>query len=82
KAIHFSFKTDVRRWYGGGTRQVLEMTETMPKDMPKGEYQVGFALPDAAESLAERAEYAIRCANPLSFTAGINWLGQLTIHNA
>ena len=82
KAIHFSFKTDVRRWYGGGTRQVLEMTETMPKDMPKGEYQVGFALPDAAESLAGRAEYAIRCANPLSFTAGINWLGQLTIHNA
>ena len=43
--------------------------------MPDGSYQVGFAMPDASEELASRPEFAIRCANPLEFKDGVNWLG-------
>ena len=77
--IRFDFKTDIRRWSGGGTRQVLEMTATMPSDMVEGEYQVYFAMPDASETLSEQPEYAIRCANPLEFVDGCNWLGENVI---
>ena len=81
--IRFDFATDIRRWRGGGARQVLEMSATMPSDMVEGEYQVYFAMPDASETLSERPEYAIRCANPLEFVDGCNWLGEsVIIHNS
>ena len=82
-AYRFDFKTDVRRWSGGGATQTLKLSAALPPDMAPGEYQIGFALPDAAESLAGRPEYAIRCANPLVFADGVNWLeGNVIIHNA
>ena len=80
-AYRFDFKTDVRRWSGGGATQTLKLSTALPPDATPGEYQIGFALPDAAETLAGRPEYAIRCANPLPFSEGVNWLGQLTINN-
>ena len=78
-AYRFDFKTDVRRWSGGGATQTLKLSAALPPDMAPGEYQIGFALPDAAETLAGRPEYAIRCANPLVFTDGVNWLEESVI---
>lgn len=69
-----AFDTDIQRWFGGNTPQTLSLTATLPADAPAGPYRCGLALPDAAPALRNVPEYAIRCANDLPFTDGINWL--------
>ncbi len=71
----FPFKTDVRHWYGHDTEQVLKLSVPLPPEVVPGKYQAGFALPDASDILADNPDFAIRCANPLEFRDGINWLG-------
>ncbi len=73
--FRLEFKTEIQRWAGHGAQQVLKLKATLPPDMPDGAYQVGFAMPDGSEELANRPEFAIRCANPLEFADGVNWLG-------
>lgn len=63
---------DVRKWYSG-QEQTLSFDIPLP---PSGSYEAGLWLPDAAETLRDREEYAIRCANQLTFRGGINWLGK------
>ncbi len=75
RTVQLEFPCDVRRWYGGGMRQKLEVRITLPADLPAGEYRAGLWLPDAAETISARPEYAIRCANALDFENGVNWFG-------
>ena len=63
---------DIRKWYSG-QEQTLVFDIPPP---PPGSYEAGLWLPDAAETLRDRSEYAIRCANPLDFTDGVNWFGK------
>jgi hypothetical protein len=53
----------------------------VPANLPAGKYRVALWLPDAAEQLRERPEYAIRFANDGVWRAssGDNTLGELTI---
>lgn len=67
-----ALKTDVRRWYSG-QEQTLSFDIPLP---PPGNYETGLWMPDAAEVLRNREEYAIRCANPLQFRDGVNWFGK------
>lgn len=77
----FRFQTDIRRWYGNSTEQVLNLSATLPPDTLPGVYQAGFALPDASETLADNPDFAIRCANFLTFRDGVNWLDmEITVH--
>ena len=66
-----ALEADIQRWYSG-EEQTLEFDLPLP---PPGSYEVGLWLPDAAEILRYRPEYAVRCANPLDFHDGINWFG-------
>ena len=63
---------DVRQWYSG-QEQTLSFDIPLP---PLGSYEAGLWLPDAAATIRNREEYAIRCANPLDFTDGVNWFGK------
>ena len=62
---------DVRRWYSG-KEQVLTFDFPAPE---KTNCPVGLWLPDAAETLRDDPDYAIRCANALEFRDGVNWFG-------
>lgn len=78
--LHLDFPTEIQRWAGHSTPQELKLEATIPQNMPSGEYQIGFAMPDGSDVLAECPEYAIKCANPLRFDGGVNWLDmKLTI---
>lgn len=68
------FMTDIRR-LAAGKRHVLTLEATLPTEMRGGLYRVGLAMPDGSVELRARPEYAIRCANPLEYSDGINWLG-------
>ncbi len=54
--------TDPRFWYSGDTAHV-EITGGIPSDMPEGVYEAFLFLPDTANAIHERPEYAIRLAN-------------------
>jgi len=61
KEFVFGIDTDIRKWYTVSvTVNAKIMTET---NMPAGDYDLYLFMPDASESLATRAEYAIRLAN-------------------
>ena len=53
---------DVRRWAAGDTAEV-DAVIALPLDVPAGIYSLALALPDAAEALAARPEYAIPFAS-------------------
>ncbi len=53
---------DPRFWYSGDTTHV-EITGGIPVDMPEGNYSAFLFLPDTAQSLHDRKDYAIRLAN-------------------
>ena len=63
--------TDLRTWYSG-KEQCLTFEHPLP---PPGEYEAGLWLPDGSEVLKDREDYAIRCANDLTFRDGVNWFG-------
>ena len=61
KEYIFDLSADVRRWFSGNAS--VAGTITTDIGMPKGVYDLFLYLPDAATSIAGRAEYAIRLAN-------------------
>ena len=69
----FELKADLQRWFAGET-------QTLEFDIPAAEAQgkrLGLWLPDDSPVLRDRPEYAIRCANDIEFSDGVNWLGEL-----
>lgn len=72
---NFAFDTDIRRWAGHGTPQKLSIEAELPDSMKAGKYRVGLAMPDGCEVLQNNPDYSIRCANPIEFKDGVNWLG-------
>jgi len=62
KEYHWVVNTDPRLWMAGTTRQI-NFAETIPADMPYGEYDVLLNLPDPTPKLYKRPEYSIRLAN-------------------
>lgn len=64
--------TDPRRWAAG---QVSEVNATLqlPADLPADTYDLLLHLPDAAEAIANRPEYAIRLANRDLWEAGTGY---------
>lgn len=77
--LKFKFDVDIRYWAGFGAKHVLKNSFALPKDMPAGEYDLGLAFPDPAPELIDIPEYAIRCANNIRFSDGVNWLGSFTL---
>ncbi len=69
----FEFNTDIRRWYGHNTEQILRLDAIIPDSMEPGDYEAGLWLPDASPELREIPEYTIRLANPLDFRNGVNF---------
>jgi len=59
---------DPRAWAPGETADVC-LTSALPADLPAGSYQLGIRLPDAAESLREDPDYAVRFADAASWDA-------------
>lgn len=51
------------RFWGAGDTARLSATIGVPLDMPAGEYEMFFRLPDPSESLRFRPEFAMRLAN-------------------
>ena len=64
--------TDPRRWTAGATTDV-RANLLLPGFVRPGHYQLALALPDAAKSLADRADYAIRTANVGTWDADHGW---------
>jgi hypothetical protein len=60
--VRLATKEDPRRWMTGATTTV-RLSAALPKALTPGEYDLYLALPDAAEPLRSRPEYAIRFAN-------------------
>ena len=71
--------TDVRTWLPGEHR--VQARLRVPSALAEGDYRLALWLPDAAQSLRERAEYAIRLANDglWADASGDNTLATLTI---
>ena len=61
--------TDIRRWYSGET-QVL----SFDVPVPAAPCEIGLWMPDAAPSLSADPRYALRCANAIPFSDGVNVL--------
>jgi len=61
KEFVFTIDTDVRKWYSGNNN--IKTKIITDNTMPAGNYDLFLFLPDAAESLSQRSEYAIRFAN-------------------
>jgi hypothetical protein len=64
--------TDPRRWAPGTTTTVAQ-TLRLPAGLAAGQYQLGLALPDPADSLKDRPEYAIAVANAGLWRASDGW---------
>ncbi len=73
--MEFDFSTEIRRWYGHNTEQLLELECAVPEDAASGVYESGLWLPDESEELRRLPEYAIRLANNLEFRNGVNLFG-------
>ena len=56
-----------------GETRVLELSATVPADLPGGEYRVLLNLPDAALTLENDARYSIRLANVGTWDAGTGY---------
>ncbi|MBV9961747.1 MAG: DUF4832 domain-containing protein [Parafilimonas sp.] len=61
KEFVFTINTDVRKWYPGNN--IINAKIIADNNMPAGQYELFLFLPDAAQSLSQRSEYAIRFAN-------------------
>jgi uncharacterized protein DUF4832/uncharacterized protein DUF4874 len=64
--------TDPRRWTPGQDSRV-RTNLAIPNWVKPGTYHLALALPSAAESLAHRADYAIRTANVGTWNAAKGW---------
>lgn len=77
--VEIPIQTEIQRWFGchfttgEAIEQELKVEFLLPETLPPGRYRVGLAMPDEAETLAGRPEYAIRCANDLEFRDGVNF---------
>jgi hypothetical protein len=60
---------DPRKWLPGAAISINQVVR-LPQGMASGNYSLLLALPDAAPSLAGRAEYAIQLANADTWEAG------------
>lgn len=71
-------RADPRRWLGDNT---LQARVRLPSQTSPGSYALWLWLPDAAESLRMRSDYALRLANDDVWdeTTGENLLGKLEI---
>lgn len=71
-------KADPRRWLG---ESALQARVRLASKMSPGSYTLSLWLPDAAESLQSRSEYALRLANDDVWdeTTGENLLGKVEI---
>ena len=74
---------DPRHWLPGAP-VTLQIAVQLPTALAPGEYELGLALPDAAASLADRSEYAIRFANDGVWVEadGYNRLGTVRVDDA
>lgn len=57
----FEVDSDMRTWQPGEI--MLESALELPADIAEGKYRLYLWMPDAASSLADRAEFAVRLAN-------------------
>jgi hypothetical protein len=62
EAVRLATREDPRRWMTGRSTAV-RISAVPPKGIKPGEYEVFLSLPDLAESLRARPEYAVRFAN-------------------
>jgi hypothetical protein len=71
-------KADPRRWLTGGT---LRARVRLPSKLSPGKYTLSLWLPDAAESLQSKSEYALQLANDDTWDAetGENLLSKLDV---
>ncbi len=71
----FDIDTDIRKWYSGNIS--LKSTLLTQTSMTKGVYDLLLYMPDKYESIASRAEFAIRMANANCWeeSTGYNKLG-------
>jgi hypothetical protein len=53
---------DPRTWRPGATA-TIHQSVAIPADLPAGTYRLALALPDQADALAQRPEYAVQTAN-------------------
>ena len=79
REYHWVVNAYSRLWMAGTTR-LINFAETIPADMPYGEYDVLLNLPDPTPKLYKRPEYSIRLANQDMWEAptGYNSLLQST----
>jgi hypothetical protein len=61
KEFVFTIDTDVRKWFSG--KNTINTKIITDNTMPAGDYDLFLFLPDSAESLSQKPEYAIRFAN-------------------
>jgi hypothetical protein len=68
---------DPRRW-AAGAEATIDVSLRIPADAHAGNYAVGLWLPDAAPTLADRPEYAVRFADDGTWDAatGVNVLAR------
>ena len=71
-------KTDPRRWLTGAT---IQARVRLPSKLAPGNYTLSLRLPDAAESLQARSDYALQLANVgvWSDATGENTLGSIEV---
>jgi hypothetical protein len=72
------------RWWPPGAPVTLRLEVRLPASLAAGDYELGLALPDAAASVADRPEYAIRFANDGVWVAadGYNRLGTFSVDDS
>jgi len=80
--VSLPLETDPRKWLPNGVVSIVEEQLSLPNDIPAGTYDLYLYLPDAYESLAADARYAVRFANENIWdaTSGMNKLNaQVTV---
>lgn len=75
---------DPRQWLPETGPVTLSRLLRVPATLPPGQYRVALWLPDSAEALSGRSEYAIRLANAgvWNEAAGDNTLGNVTVDSS
>ena len=65
---------EIRKWYSG-VEQCLTIDLPFPASVT-GPVRIGLWMPDESPVLRDMPGYAIRCANALDFSDGVNWFGE------